>query len=709
MSQIENKQATALAERLMVAQRLYETGNDAGTTESALALLGDLPTGEFTDLRDDAVLLGLFSCARARNFEGGWRLVERFGGPAASLDFCYAACYLAYRCADCEATELWGHRYLEQYSLNSANARHVETRSKRHEILNTLGCAARDRGADQAGLDYLKEAVQAAPDWSLPYLNLAQMARRSGDLNLAHSYIEQGISACGEMEELRMFERTIPAEPKISLCMIVKDEEEMLPSALESVQGVVDEIVIVDTGSTDRTVKIAESFRARVYHHAWEDDFSAARNLSLGYATGDWVLILDADERLDAATAPLIRKTAAGCVHEAVSFSIYNIDLDSDCVSFLPGVRMFKNGRGYRYTGIVHNQINLPAGCPVRCAPIRIHHFGYTPSIASARGKFERTTALLKKQLERNPGDAFAHFNMAQILRGGVRAKAYAPAVIEHARCVTELIKPEEHQHLHVLLMAYHQLASSYFLLEDYENAERACHEALCIKPDFIDGLMTLGHALLALKRYEEARETLLGYLHAREAYRESEETAGFILLNIENQHAAHYGLGLIDEALGEHALAMEWFAKVLEAREDYRETHLRIGQIAYRLGRLQEAENALATELHYRPNSFWGHFCMGNIHAKCERWEAAYENFQAAHRIRQDHPELPLSLTTVALKLGLTGDAICWLGVVSPELAEHPAVKKFRAEVSLVRKDCAPARSDRTEYPRSESPKAPG
>ena len=708
MSGSENKQAATLTERLAAAQLRYDSGDDDKATESALALLADLPAEGFPELRDDAVLLALFSSARARNFEGGWRLVERYGGPAASPDFCYAACYLAYRRADGEATAQWGQRFLEQYALNQANARHVETRSKRHEIFNTLGCAARDGGDDRLAVALLVQAVQVAPAWPLSYLNLAQMACRAGDLKLARQYIEQGVSACGEIEELRMFARSIPAEPRITLCMIVKDEEDMLPGALESVQGVVDEIVVVDTGSTDRTVEIALSFRARVYHHTWEDDFSAARNLSIGYATGDWVLILDADERLDSATAPLVRKIATGCMHEAVSFSVYNIDLDDDRVSFLPAVRMFKNGRGYGYTGIVHNQINLPAGCPVLCAEVSVHHFGYTPSIAEARGKFERTTALLRKQLEENPDDAFAHFNMAQILRGGGQAKACAGAVIEHARCVIERIKPGEHQHRHVLLMAYHQLASSYFLLEDYERAERACREALSLKPDFIDGLMTLGHVLLNLKRYDEAREVFLGYLRARQAYRASDEAAGFILLNIENQHEAHYGLGQIEEVLGEYSRALEWFGKVLEAREDYRETYLRVGQIAARLGRWREAESALAAELRHRPHSFWGHFCMGNVHVQSGRWEAAYEQFQAAHRIRPDHPELPLNLTTVALKLGLTGDAIRWLGLVSPELAQHPTVKRSRAEVALVSKDYAAARIDGTKHPRSESPEAP-
>src|SRR4051794_40673333 len=93
--------------------------------------------------------------------------------------------------------------------------------------------------------------------------------------------------------------RTAPKlnpDQKLSLCMIVKNESKHLANCLESVEGVVDEIIIVDTGSTDDTVEIAKSYGAKVYHYEWNDNFSDARNESIKYATGDWILVLDADE-----------------------------------------------------------------------------------------------------------------------------------------------------------------------------------------------------------------------------------------------------------------------------------------------------------------------------------------------------------------------------------------------------------------------------
>jgi tetratricopeptide (TPR) repeat protein len=687
-------------ERFRLAQRFYRLEKFEEAERSAARLLENEHSPSLRARWTDALLICVFAAAKGRNFEGGWRHVERHGEAAAGLlDFCYAACYLAYQRADYDAARTWGRRYLELHAGGPADGMHRETASKQHEVLNTLGCAAKDRGQDREALEYLHRAMEAAPDYPLPYLNAAQVARRSGRPDEARVYIERGIAACGEVEELRMIERALATGPRISLCMIVKDEEEMLPSALDSVKGTVDEIIVVDTGSSDRTVEIARAHGAKVYHHAWENDFSKARNQSIEYATGDWILILDADERLDRESAPLVRKIAASCAQEAVSFSVYNIDLDNDHVSFLPSVRMFRNGRGYGYTGIVHNQINLPRECPVMRAPVRIDHYGYTPSIAEARRKFQRTTALLEKQLEADPDDAFAHFNMAQILRGGAQAVAYAPLIIAHATRVTELIGPDERAHLHILLMAYHQLASSHFLQEQYEEAEAACRKALELRPDFIDALMTLGHTLSIRRRYDEAREAFLAYLRARRAYREEEETAGFILLNLATQHQAHYGLGLIEEALGHYDVALEWYGKVAEAREDYLETHLRTGQIAYRLGRLDVAERALKAELKCRPDSFWGHYCLGDVAARRESWSGAYDHYAAAYRLKPDHPHLALNLSTLALRLGRGAEAAVWLEHVPADLHQAQHVKRTRAEVAMVTGDFRAATARYAEY----------
>ncbi|MFZ2655904.1 MAG: glycosyltransferase family 2 protein, partial [Victivallales bacterium] len=99
--------------------------------------------------------------------------------------------------------------------------------------------------------------------------------------------------------------------PTLSVCMIVKNEEAFLGRCLKSVVDHVDEIIIVDTGSTDRTVGIAKSFGARIYYHPWQDDFSLHRNQSISYARGRWIFIIDADEEYRASSKRNLREEVA--------------------------------------------------------------------------------------------------------------------------------------------------------------------------------------------------------------------------------------------------------------------------------------------------------------------------------------------------------------------------------------------------------------
>ena len=100
----------------------------------------------------------------------------------------------------------------------------------------------------------------------------------------------------------------LPEKPMLSICMIVRDEETTLPRCLKSVQDVADEVIVVDTGSKDNTVSIARDFGAKVYHFEWRDDFAAARNESLKYASGDWIFQIDADEELLPGSISHLRK-----------------------------------------------------------------------------------------------------------------------------------------------------------------------------------------------------------------------------------------------------------------------------------------------------------------------------------------------------------------------------------------------------------------
>ena len=144
----------------------------------------------------------------------------------------------------------------------------------------------------------------------------------------------------------------------ISLCMIVKNEEVSLADCLMSAKPFVDEIVIVDTGSTDRTVEVARQLGSRVFHFTWCDDFAAARNESLRLAQGDWILVMDADECQIPGSGELLRQLAGAADVVAYIVKLFLPKAGDGGIvrlGWLP--RLFRNRVGAYYQGAIHEQI----------------------------------------------------------------------------------------------------------------------------------------------------------------------------------------------------------------------------------------------------------------------------------------------------------------------------------------------------------------
>jgi glycosyltransferase involved in cell wall biosynthesis len=150
-------------------------------------------------------------------------------------------------------------------------------------------------------------------------------------------------------------------EASLSVCMIVRDEEGHLAGCLDSVQAIADQVVIIDTGSVDSTENIARQFGAEVYFSPWENDFAAARNVSLSYATGDWILWLDADERLMPESLPVIAALCQPALRPIIyNVNIKNLQKDGHNYSLSRSHRFFSRQPGIYFTGPIHEQF-LPA------------------------------------------------------------------------------------------------------------------------------------------------------------------------------------------------------------------------------------------------------------------------------------------------------------------------------------------------------------
>ncbi|MEA2178267.1 MAG: hypothetical protein QOG77_1564, partial [Solirubrobacteraceae bacterium] len=205
---------------------------------------------------------------------------------------------------------------------------------------------------------------------------------------------------------------------RLSLCMIVKDEEEMLPRCLAAVRDAVDELVIVDTGSTDRTRDIALEYGAKLIDFEWTGSFSDARNVSFDAATGDWLMFLDADEVLVEGDGERLRALTGQTWREAFYLLETNHTgtLEDGTAVTHNALRVFRNRPGLRFEGRIHEQIahHLPAFLPERLhvSDVRIDHYGYLGAVRDAKEKSRRNIELLEQQASEGLDSPFLAFNL---------------------------------------------------------------------------------------------------------------------------------------------------------------------------------------------------------------------------------------------------------------------------------------------------------
>ncbi len=196
---------------------------------------------------------------------------------------------------------------------------------------------------------------------------------------------------------------------KLSLAMIVKNEEENIERCLKSISNLVDEIVIVDTGSEDNTVSIAKKYTNNIYSYNWNDDFSKARNYALEKCTGDWILSLDADEYIyEGSKKDLIdfaakNKNSIGKIEILSNF----IDGDEESYSKVYISRFFE--KGIKFIGSVHEQLN--SDNKRINTNIKVKHSGYYKT-----NKGERNIRLLKKEYVKNPNNNYIIYQIAKAL-----------------------------------------------------------------------------------------------------------------------------------------------------------------------------------------------------------------------------------------------------------------------------------------------------
>ncbi len=293
----------------------------------------------------------------------------------------------------------------------------------------------------------------------------------------------------------------------LTLSMIVKNEEKMLPGCLESVKGLVDEIIIVDTGSSDRTIEIAKSFGAKVFNFIWNDDFAAARNESLKHCTGKWILYLDADERIRPINNAKFREEVLK-LPENIGGMVCTIESSHLA---LTGEKDFHRG-GYprifknliypkvKFIGRVHEQISpslKDAGMDFINSDIVIEHLGYDQSTEIMQSKVQRNYKMLLQHVNEEPLNGYAWFQLGQTL-GQMQLLKEAEEAIKFAISCENLSDS-------IFSSAANSLSLYSGKKGDFETALLWANKSLEKAPDQVYANTLKAYALLNLKRNKEA------------------------------------------------------------------------------------------------------------------------------------------------------------------------------------------------------------
>lgn len=300
----------------------------------------------------------------------------------------------------------------------------------------------------------------------------------------------------------------------ISQCLIVKNEEENIEHCLGHLRSVVDEQIVVDTGSTDRTVEIAEQMGSKVFHFDWVDDFSAARNYAIGKAKGDWIIFLDCDEYFSEDSVPKLKrymktwgkdKNADG-----IMCHMFNIDKNNNPIGIVNNIspRIFKKKKYLRYKNRIHESLHnlrrskgkLTIGDAGNA--IVIYHTGYDKEVVAEKNKIVRNIHMIKFSIEENPGDSKMYYYLSnEYFRLGRCEDA-----LESARKALRYKKTNDEKTYYPLIYRI-ILRSMHSILASLSDIKKEFNRAVAEYPEYPDYYYIMG---LTLLRENEADEAII-------------------------------------------------------------------------------------------------------------------------------------------------------------------------------------------------------
>ncbi|NRD79496.1 glycosyltransferase [Bacillus sp. BRMEA1] len=350
-------------------------------------------------------------------------------------------------------------------------------------------------------------------------------------------------------------------EPSVSLCMVVQNEEQTLEKCLTSVKGIVQEIIIVDTGSTDKTTDVAQRFGAKIITSHWNDDFSKARNLGIKEAKEEWILVLDADEELYESNFQRIKDSMNDSSIGGFFINFINFFGEYDENSYFTdsACRLFRNHPNIHFSGDIHEEVTTSIhklGLQIIYSGLTIFHYGYLESVLARKKKNNRNLRIIRKALKKRPDDLRLKYALGV---EQIQAEAYADA-LETFIGTLEIVTPEADFAPDILLKTVHLLR--YF--NRNEEALQLVESGLSHYPDFSDLYDVKADIHLIKHQYQHALNSLSACIAIKPDRTRYSTQAG------SGSYRTVYCLGLVQEKLLQYKEAHQSYHTALTLNPRY-------------------------------------------------------------------------------------------------------------------------------------------
>ncbi len=544
-----------------------------------------------------------------------------------------------------------------------------------------LGVILGLKGRIREAIDTFKKGLSFSPNNADICNNLGFTYEAINNLQKAEEYYINALKIFPESETAKrnlenVIKKKIHNKASISLCMIVKNEEENLEELLSTVYPYFEEIIIVDTGSSDSTCEISKKYEAKVYNYIWKNDFASARNESLRHATSDWIIWMDADDRVYEEDLKKIRsvikQTSKNNAYYCILSNIKKDEIETTCNQ----MRIFPNLKGIRFERPIHEQVIFSLNelkLKLNYTDIIINHTGYKEEDIT-NNKIKRNIEIIEKQLLQNPDDFHLKFQLASSL---VNLNEI-PRSIELLKEIIN-ISPEitgKDMHLYSLVFLGKIIKSS-----NTEEAEKFFIEALSKDSTYGLGYFCLGELYFEKEEWEKSAKYLeqvklnsiklttmpikkekiesLVYYYLGKIYHkmnkmdEMEENFDKILYGRDSNLEKKFDIATIYIKEKKYIKAYNILKILYEKEFQIKDTMFYMALIKLYQGNIRESKLLFEQIISLYPDMYEGYLNLGVIEEKADDYEKALYYYQKAFELESNNFNISADLAHLYLKMG--------------------------------------------------------